>query len=56
MIVAGSSLSVYPASSLVSFFRGKNLVIINGSTTDYDRLANLVINKRLGDVFSKLKC
>ena len=55
MIVAGSSLSVYPASSLVSFFRGKNLVIINASTTDYDRIANLVINKKLGEVFSKLK-
>ena len=55
MIVAGSSLTVYPASGLISFFRGKHLVIINRSTTDYDRIANLVINDSLGNVFSKLK-
>ena len=55
MIVAGSSLTVYPASGLISFFRGKYLVIINKSTTDYDRIANLVINDSLGNVFSKLK-
>ena len=55
MIVAGSSLTVYPASGLIHFFRGKNLVIINRSTTDYDRIANLVINDSLGNVFSKLK-
>ena len=55
MIVAGSSLTVYPASGLISFFRGKYLVIINRSTTDYDRIANLVINDSLGNVFSKLK-
>jgi NAD-dependent deacetylase len=55
MIVAGSSLTVYPASGLISFFRGKSLVIINRSTTDYDRIANLVINDSLGNIFSKLK-
>ena len=55
MIVAGTSLNVYPASGLVSHFRGKYLVIINRSTTDYDRIANLVINDSLGNVFSKLK-
>lgn len=55
MIVAGTSLNVYPASGLVSNFRGKYLVIINRSTTDYDRIANLVINDSLGNIFSKLK-
>jgi NAD-dependent deacetylase len=55
MIVAGSSLTVYPASGLIGYFRGKYLVIINRSTTDYDRIANLVINDSLGNVFSKLK-
>lgn len=55
MIVAGTSLTVYPASGLISYFRGKNLVIINRSTTDYDRIANLVINDSLGNVFKKIK-
>ena len=55
LIVAGTSLTVQPASSLVTYFGGRNLVIINNDKTLYDNIANLVINKRLKDVFSKLK-
>lgn len=55
LIVAGSSLSVYPASSYIRFFKGKYLVIINNDTTDYDYMANLVINDKIGNVFSRLK-
>lgn len=55
LIVAGTSLVVQPASSLLNYFKGKSLVIINDSTTQYDYKANLVIHKKLGDVFSKLK-
>lgn len=55
MIVAGTSLTVYPASGLINYFNGKYLVIINRSTTDYDNRANLVINENLKDVFSQLK-
>ena len=55
LIVAGTSLTVEPASSLVKYFTGSNLVIINNDPTPYDRYANLLINKPLKDVFSKLK-
>ncbi len=55
LIVAGTSLTVYPASYMVNYFRGKYLVIINLDKTDYDYKADLVINKKLGEVFSKLK-
>ncbi len=55
LIVAGTSLTVEPASSLLKVFRGKNLVIINDTKTPYDYMANLIINKSLGEVFSKLK-
>ena len=55
LIVCGSSLTVYPASGMVDCFEGKYLVIINGSATPYDYKANLVINDRLANVFSKLK-
>ena len=55
LIVAGTSLNVYPASGLVSNFRGKYLVIINKSITSYDKMADLVIHDKLGDIFSKLK-
>lgn len=55
LIVAGTSLTVEPAASLVKFFRGSNLVIINLDKTPYDSIADLVINDSLGKVFSKLK-
>lgn len=55
LIVAGTSLTVYPASGLVRYFKGKNLVIINRDTTDFDNIANLVIHEKLGEVFGKLK-
>ena len=54
LIVAGTSLTVQPASSLINFFRGKNLVLINRDSTTYDNKANLVINDSLGKVFSNL--
>jgi NAD-dependent deacetylase len=55
LIVAGTSLTVQPASSLINYFNGKHLVIINDSITPYDYLAELVIHKSLGEVFKKLK-
>lgn len=55
LIVAGTSLTVYPASSFVRYFKGKYLVIINNDETNYDGIADLVIHKRIGDVFKQLK-
>lgn len=55
LIVAGTSLTVEPAASLVSLFQGKYLVIINRDNTPYDDIANLVIHDNLSSVFSKLK-
>lgn len=54
MIVAGTSLTVYPASGLINYFRGQNLVLINRDVTPYDGRANLVINESLGKIFEKL--
>ncbi len=55
LIVAGTSLTVMPASSLLYYFGGKNLVIINNDKTPFDYMATLVINKPLKEIFSKLK-
>lgn len=55
LIVAGTSLTVYPASSLIRYYKGNKLILINRDATMYDRYANLVINKSLGEVFSKIK-
>lgn len=54
MIVGGTSLTVHPASGLINYFRGKNLVLINKDATAYDNMANLVINDSLGEVFDKI--
>ena len=56
LIVGGTSLTVYPASSLVNrrMFNGK-LVIINRDKTDKDNIADLVIHDSLGKVFEQLK-
>lgn len=54
LIVAGTSLTVQPASSLINYFRGKHLVIINEGNTPYDSLAELLIHESLGSIFSKL--
>lgn len=54
MIVGGTSLTVYPASGLINYFRGRNLVLINRDATSFDRIANLVINESLGKVFEAI--
>lgn len=55
MIVAGTSLTVYPASGLINYFRGKYLVLINRDATAYDYKADLVINDGLGKVFGEIR-
>lgn len=54
MIVAGTSLTVYPASGLINFYNGSKLVLINRENTQYDRKANLVINESLGKIFKEI--
>ena len=54
LIIGGTSLAVYPAASFINYFRGDKIVIINKDSTPYDSRADLVINEKLGDVFSKL--
>lgn len=54
LIVAGTSLTVYPAAGLINYYRGNRLVLINRDVTTYDNQANLVIHDSLGNIFSKL--
>ena len=54
LIVAGSSLVVYPAAGLLDYYTGERMVIINDMPTPYDRRANLVIRRKIGEVFSQL--
>ena len=54
MIVAGTSLSVYPAAGFLDYFRGKELVLINRDPTPADHKATLVIHDKVGKVLSEL--
>ena len=54
MIVAGTSLTVQPASGLINYFRGNKLVLINRDETQYDYKADLIINTNLGKVFNNI--
>lgn len=54
LIVAGTSLTVNPACSLIQYFKGKNLVLINRGATPYDNRADLLIRESLGNVFSNI--
>ena len=54
LIVAGTSLTVYPAAGLIDYYRGDRLVLINRDSTPYDNRADLVLHQNLGAVFSQL--
>ena len=54
LIVAGTSLTVYPAAGLLRYYRGDRLVLINRDETPYDSQADLVFHENLGEVFSNL--
>lgn len=55
LIIGGTSLTVYPAAGLINYFRGKNLVLINKSSTPQDQMATLVIHEPIGQVLSQIK-
>lgn len=54
LIIGGTSLVVYPAASFIRYFKGKNLILINKSETQYDNMADLIINEPIGEVFKQI--
>ena len=50
LIIGGTSLTVYPAAGFVNYYKGHKLVLINKSSTPMDKMADLVINKPIGQV------
>ena len=55
LIVVGTSLTVQPANSLINYFQGNNLIIINKELTPYDNAASIVINDDIIKVVNELK-
>lgn len=53
-IIAGTSLTVYPAAGLINYYSGNRMVLINRDSTPYDNRADIVFHERLGAIFSKL--
>ncbi|MDO5444498.1 MAG: NAD-dependent protein deacylase [Eubacteriales bacterium] len=54
LIVGGTSLNVYPAAGLINYYTGNKLVLVNLSETPYDSYADLIIHKKIGEVFSQI--
>lgn len=54
LIIAGTSLAVYPAAGLINYYRGSKLVVINKTPLRSDLGADLVITGAVGEVLSQL--
>lgn len=54
LIIGGTSLVVYPAASFINYFNGKHLAVINLQETGRDRMADIVIHGKIGEVLSSI--
>ena len=54
LVIAGTSLTVYPAAYYIRYFTGKNLIIINNEATQYDSYAQLVLYENFSDTMEKV--
>ncbi len=54
LIIAGTSLAVYPAAGLINYYRGNKLVVINKTPLRADLGADLVITAPVGEVLGQL--
>ncbi|MCD7871915.1 MAG: NAD-dependent protein deacylase [Clostridiales bacterium] len=55
LIVAGTSLSVYPAAGFIRYFRGNHFVLINKDATSADINAEIFIDDKIGKVLSGIE-
>lgn len=55
LIIGGTSLTVYPAASLINYFHGKHIVLINKDETKKDNLADLVIHENITEIFKLIE-
>ncbi len=54
LIIAGTSLTVYPAAGFIRYFRGDNIVLINRDATQMDSIATLIIREKVGEVLGEI--
>ena len=55
LMIGGTSLAVYPAASLIHYYRGNRLVLINKSTTSMDQNADLTIQGSIGEILGAIQ-
>ena len=54
LLIAGTSLAVYPAAGLIRYYRGNKLVVINKTPLRADLGADLVITGAVGEILGQL--
>ena len=54
LIVAGTSLVVYPAAGFIRYFRGAHSVIINLSQSGHDQFMDLAVHEKVGEFLSQI--
>lgn len=54
LIIGGTSLAVYPAASLIDYYSGDRLVLINRDATPQDGNADLLIQGSIGEILSQV--
>ena len=54
LIIAGTSLTVYPAAGFISYFKGDNIVLINRDETPFDSKADLVFHEKVGELLAQI--
>ena len=54
LIVAGTSLVVYPAAGLINYFSGDHLVLMNATPTSADAHADLIVREPVARTFGQV--
>lgn len=54
LIIGGTSLAVYPAAGLIDYYQGEKLVLVNKTPTPKDKMADLVLQGSIGEIFARL--
>ncbi len=55
LIIAGTSLTVYPAAGFIRYFRGDTVVLINRDKTPFDSQADLVFHDKVGELLGAVE-
>ncbi len=54
LIIAGTSLMVYPAAGLINYYNGDKLILINKDSVNNEEKINYVYHGLAGDIFGKV--